>query len=126
MLAGAIVAQLGGTWAGAVVVATVAMLIDLVGRWLARRRVPTFYLNVVAGLIVALGALGVDLPDRVATFTRAQVLLVCGGFATLQSLAFLVVDNGVADLGIGFYLMLLGSVAVLVGAIMISRDEPAA
>jgi hypothetical protein len=81
---------------------------------------------VVAGLLVGLRLLGVALPDRVASFSRAQVLLVCGGFATLQSLAFLVVDNEIADLGVGFYLMLLGSIAVLVGAIMIMRDDPAA
>jgi hypothetical protein len=79
---------------------------------------------VVAGLLVGLELLGVDVPDRIATFSRPQLLLVCGGFATLQSLAFLIVDHSAADLGIGFYLMLLGSVAVLVGAIMIFREAP--
>src|SRR4051812_34170502 len=79
---------------------------------------------VVAGLLVGLELIGVDVPDRIATFSRSQLLLVCGGFATLQSLAFLIVDHSAADLGIGFYLMLLGSVAVLVGAIMIFREAP--
>jgi hypothetical protein len=80
---------------------------------------------VAAGVLVGLALAGVDVPDRIATFTRTQLLLVCGGFATLQSLAFLIVDRGIADLGIGFYVMLIGSVAVLVGAIMLSRSEPA-
>jgi hypothetical protein len=76
-----------------------------------------------AGVLVGLALLGVNVPDRVATFTRTQLLLVCGGFATLQSLAFLIVDRGIADLGFGFYFMLIGSVAVLVGAIMQFRTE---
>src|SRR3954451_5127278 len=35
---------------------------------------------VVAGLLVGLGLLGVQLPVRMASFSRAQLLLVCGGF----------------------------------------------
>ncbi len=78
---------------------------------------------VAAGVLVGLGALGVDVPDRIATFTRTQLLLVCGVFATLQSLAFLIVDRGIADLGFGFWFMLIGSIAVLVGAIMLFRTD---
>jgi hypothetical protein len=81
---------------------------------------------VAAGALVGLALAGVKVPDRIATFSRSQLLLVCGAFATVQSLAFLVVDRGIADLGFGFYFMLFGSVAVLVGAIMIFRSEPAA
>jgi hypothetical protein len=80
---------------------------------------------VAAGLLVGLALLGVSIPARIATFSRSQLLLVCGGFATLQSLAFLIVDRSGVDLGFGFWFMLLGSVAVLVGAIMIFRTEPA-
>lgn len=78
---------------------------------------------VLAGLLVLLELLGVSVPDRIVTFSRTQLLLVCGGFATLQSLAYLIVDRGGVDLGIGFYFMLIGSVAVLVGAIMLFRVE---
>jgi hypothetical protein len=77
---------------------------------------------VLAGVLVGLGVLGVSVPDRIATFSRGQLLLVCGVFATLQSLAFLVVDRGGVDLGIGFWFMLLGSIAVLVGAVMLFRE----
>jgi hypothetical protein len=81
---------------------------------------------VAAGVLVGLALAGVSVPDRIASFTRAQLLLVCGGFATLQSLAFLIVDRGIADLGFGFWFMLIGSVAVLVGAIMVFRAETTA
>jgi hypothetical protein len=80
---------------------------------------------VLAGLLVGLELLGVSVPDRIATFSRTQLLLVCGGFATLQSLAYLIVDTGGVDRGVGFYFMLIGSVAVLVGAIMLFRADSA-
>jgi hypothetical protein len=80
---------------------------------------------VVAGLLVGLGLLGVNVPERIATFSRAQILLICGVFATLQSIAFMIVDHTGADLGIGFWFMLLGSIAVLVGAVMAFRTEVA-
>jgi uncharacterized membrane protein YjjP (DUF1212 family) len=85
------VAQLGGTWAGAVVVATVAMLIDLIGRWLGRHRVPSFYLNVVAGLVATLAA-------AVTTLIGAQQtpsLVVAGSIVVLLPGGTLV--NGVRD-----------------------------
>ncbi|HEY0239372.1 MAG TPA: threonine/serine exporter family protein [Friedmanniella sp.] len=91
VLAGAIVAQLGGTWAGAVVVATVAMLIDVIGRRLARHRIPTFYLNVVAGLVATLAA-------AVTTMIGAQQtpsLVVAGSIVVLLPGGTLV--NGVRD-----------------------------
>ena len=78
---------------------------------------------VAAGLLVGLGLLGVNVPERIVTFSRPQLLLVCGGFATLQSLAFLVVDRAGVDLGFGFWFMLIGSIAVLVGAIMLFRTD---
>lgn len=91
VLAGAIVAQLGGTWAGAVVVATIAMLIDGIGRWLAGHRVPTFYLNVVAGFVATLAA-------AVTTLIGAQQtpsLVVAGSIVVLLPGGTLV--NGVRD-----------------------------
>jgi len=96
VLAGAIVAQLGGTWAGAVVVATLAMLIDVIGRWLARHRVPNFYLNVVAGLVATLAA-------AVTTMIGAQQtpsLVVAGSIVVLLPGGTLV--NGVRDIISGY------------------------
>jgi hypothetical protein len=78
---------------------------------------------VAAGVLVLVRVLGAEVPDRVVSFSRAQLVLVCGGFAALQSLAFLVVDHAGADFGIGFWLMLLGSLAVLVGAVLLFRAD---
>ena len=91
VLAGAIVAQLGGTWAGALVVATLAMLIDLLGRWLARNRVPTFYLNVLAGLIATLAAAA----TTVIGAQQTPSLVVAGSIVVLLPGGTLV--NGVRD-----------------------------
>src|SRR4051794_15794843 len=85
----------------------------------------TVLFAVAAAVLVALGVFGVNVPDKIASFSRTQILLVCGAFATLQSLAYLLVDHLSADLGVGFWLMLLGSIAVLVGAIMMFREAPA-
>ncbi|SDU94537.1 Uncharacterized membrane protein YjjP, DUF1212 family [Microlunatus sagamiharensis] len=91
LLAAAIVTQLGGDWAAAVVVATSAMLTDLVGRWLAGHRVPTFYLNVVGGLVATLAA-------ATTTALGAQstpALVVAGSIVVLLPGGLLV--NGVRD-----------------------------
>jgi uncharacterized membrane protein YjjP (DUF1212 family) len=67
------------------------MLIDLVGRWLARHRVPTFYLNVLAGVIATLAA-------AVTTLIGAQQtpsLVVAGSIVVLLPGGTLV--NGVRD-----------------------------
>lgn len=91
VLAAAIVAQLGGSWAAALVVATTAMLIDLVGRGLARHRVPTFYLNVVGGFVATLAA-------ATTTALGAQetpALVVAGSIVVLLPGGTLV--NGVRD-----------------------------
>src|SRR5262249_36740247 len=54
------------------------------------------FFALAAAALVGLGALGVSVPERIVSFSRPQLLLVCGGYATLQSLAFLVADHGVA------------------------------
>ncbi len=105
VFAGAIVAQLGGSWSAAVVVATVAMMIDLVGRWLSIRRVPPFYLNVVGGLVATLAA---------ATTTALGVhqtpaLVVAGSIVVLLPGGTLI--NGVRDALSGYYVT--GSARVL-------------
>jgi len=78
---------------------------------------------VAAGVLVLVRVLGAEVPDRIVSFSRAQIVLVCGGFAALQSVAFLVVDHAGADFGVGYWLMLLGSLAVLVGAILQFRAD---
>jgi hypothetical protein len=63
----------------------------------------------------------VDLPDRVAGFTWEQVHLVLGVFALLMALGWLI--SGVPDKGIGLWFLLLGSIGLVVGAVMLQRER---
>ncbi len=91
VLAGAIVAQLGGNWSAVLVVVTVAIAIDLIGRWLARHRVPTFYLNVLGGLVATLAAAS----TTVLGAQQTPSLVVAGSIVALLPGGTLV--NGVRD-----------------------------
>ena len=63
-------------------------------------------------------AAGVDIPDKPLGLTWDQVHLALGFQATFMMIAFLIRSNGPLDFGIGFWLMLLSSIALFVGAIM--------
>ena len=60
----------------------------------------------------------VKMPERVLTFTWTQLHLAFGFFATLISIGFLLVDFGGASRAIGFWVMLLASIGLLVGAVL--------
>jgi hypothetical protein len=79
--------------------------------------------TVIMGVQVALTKLlSVDLGTGLAGFTWTQVHIALGFFATLLSLAFLVVSKGGADIGIGLIFMLIGSIACFVGAILLGNE----
>ncbi len=79
--------------------------------------------GVVMALHVALTTFAnVSLPDRVLGFTWDQVHVALGFQATVMMLAFLVRDKGLFDFGVGFFLMLLAAIALLVGAVMRTRE----
>lgn len=61
---------------------------------------------------------GVNLPQNVLTFTPNQMKATWGIAAAGIMIAFLTVDAGGWDKQIGFWLMLLGSLAMGVGAVM--------
>jgi len=90
-------------------------MIDLLGRWLAARRVPVFYLNVVGGLVATLAAasttaLGVH---------QSPSLVVAGSIVVLLPGATLV--NGVRDGLSGYYVTGVArvfEVFVLVGGLV--------
>ena len=61
---------------------------------------------------------GTQLPAQVLTFNSNQMKATWGIGASGVMLAFLISDSGGADRGIGFWLMLLGSIAMATGAVM--------
>jgi hypothetical protein len=82
-------------------------------------------LGIAMAVVVALVAFApnVNLPERVAGFTWDQVHLVLGFQAAIMMLALLIQDTSGADKGIGLYLMLLAGIALLVGAILRTRES---
>ena len=81
-------------------------------------------LGTAMAVVVALTAFAkVNVPERVLGFSWNQIHLLLGAQAFLMMLAWLITDG--PDKGIGFWLMLLGSIALVVGAVLRDR-EPAA
>jgi hypothetical protein len=66
----------------------------------------------------------VRFPERVLGFTWPQVHLVLGSFAALLALCYLVLDKGVMSFGLGYWIVLLGCLGLVTGAVMLER-EPA-
>jgi hypothetical protein len=79
---------------------------------------------VICGVImagqVALTSFGsnVSIPAKVLGFGWDQIHLVLGFQAAIMMIAFLVTNHRGLSLGIGFWLMLVGGIGLLVGAIM--------
>ena len=65
----------------------------------------------------------VKFPDKVLGLGWGQIHIAFGFNAFLIMLAFLLRDKDPLDFGFGFWLMLLGSLALLVGAVLYSREE---
>ena len=80
--------------------------------------------GVVMGVQVALAtfAPSTNLPDRLLGFTWDQIHLLLAFQVAIMMLAYLTRDKGGLDWGIGFWLMLLAAVALMVGAILRTRD----
>ena len=75
-------------------------------------------LALALAVVIVLELVGVDLPGEVLTFNWSQIKATWGIAAFGIMLSWLTVDSGGADKGIGFWLMMLGSIAMAVGAIM--------
>jgi len=93
----------------------------------ASRFVPVVTLIVLLTLIMAVQIvvtqlLDVDLGSGIAGFTWPQVHVALGFFATLESVAFLLVGKGGAGIGVGLIFMLIGSAVCLAGAILIGNE----
>ncbi len=93
---------------------------------------PLATLIVIIGAVLAAGTAaavfgGVALPDRVLGFSFSQLRVVAGVLGTLTLLAYLLRsfgDGGGLGKDIGLYITLLGSIALLVGAVMGQLDAP--
>jgi hypothetical protein len=80
--------------------------------------------TVISAVLIALTKFAnVQLPERVLSFTWTQIYLVLGFFAALYAVAFLITDKSGRSFGIGFWLILIGCVASLVGAILLLRER---
>jgi hypothetical protein len=80
--------------------------------------------TVVSAVLVALTKFGnVRLSDRVAGLSWEQVYLVLGFFAALYAIAYLLVSKGALSFGIGFWIVLIGCIASLVGAVLLQRER---
>ena len=91
---------------------------------------PVSIIPVVFGVVMAAHAAlstfapQVKMPEKLFGFDWNQVHLALGAQAAIMMLAFLIQDRDPLDIGAGFWLMLLASIALAVGAVMRTR-EPA-
>ena len=75
--------------------------------------------GVTMAVEVALAAFSdAKLPERIFGFGWNQIHLILGAQAALMMVAFVIVDKYTADNGIGMYLMLLASIALVAGAVL--------
>jgi hypothetical protein len=61
---------------------------------------------------------GTKLPEPLVGFTWKQIRLALAIFAGLLMLGYLIVDKGGLSFGIGFWVMFLGTIALVVGTVM--------
>ena len=80
--------------------------------------------GILAGLHIVLTTFAnVKLPERVLDFTWTQIHLAAAGFCALVMVCWLVTSD-LPDKGIGFWGLLLGSIALVVGAVMRLQQSP--
>lgn len=85
---------------------------------------PALFGLVIGGLVAAAAFGNVSLPDRILTFSIEQWYFILALISTLIMVSYLL-GGGIADFGFGgpdkgfgFFLMLLGSLGLLAGAVM--------
>ena len=90
---------------------------------------PALFGLIIAGLTAAVVFGNVALPDRLLSFTWKQVNFVLAFTAVVIMVGYLLgggfPDVGGVSKGIGFWLMLLGSIGLIVGAVMDLLDTDA-
>jgi hypothetical protein len=81
------------------------------------------FVIVMAAQVALAKFANVSMPRMPLGFTWEQVHLVLGGVATLYAVAYLFVDKGNASFGIGYWFILAGCIAALVGAVLLQRER---
>jgi hypothetical protein len=119
-----------GEWVimGAGVVMLIASFLDFAGSnsvW-STGSFPIVTLGAIYGIVMGaqiaiVKFAGASLPQRVAGFTWEQIHLALAVFALLMSLGWLI--SGLSHKGAGFWLLLVGSIALVVGAVMLQRER---
>lgn len=89
---------------------------------------PLTILPLLYGLIMAIQIAlakfaNVKFPERLVGFTWPQIHIALGINAALIMLAYLVIEKDPLDFGIGFFFMLIGALALAVGAFLYRREE---
>jgi hypothetical protein len=79
-------------------------------------------LAALSAVVIGLKLAGVSLPANVLGFTWPQIHLELGFFAALIAVCWLITDTLGADRKIGFWLILIGSIGSLVGAILLRNE----
>jgi hypothetical protein len=78
-----------------------------------------------AGVLVALNKFA-NMDIAVMGFALLQLVLVLAVAAVLLAVAFLILDTQGIDKGIGYWLLLLSSIASIVGAILMTTERKSA
>jgi hypothetical protein len=80
-----------------------------------------FYGVLMGAQIAMVKFAGASLPERIAGFSWEQIHLALAVFTLLMSLGWLI--SGLSHKGIGFWLLLLGSIGLVIGAAMLQRER---
>jgi hypothetical protein len=87
---------------------------------------PALLVVVMAAHVALTKYAGVSLPDKIASFSWTQIHLALGFFAALDAFCFLIVKTYGAGKKVGFWFILIASIAALVGAILLQRERAGA
>lgn len=77
----------------------------------------------VAGHLALVKFATVSFPEHVVGFSWRDLYLILAAFAVLLTIGFLIADS--PDKGVGFWFDLLGSIGLLVGAVMVRNEATA-
>jgi hypothetical protein len=84
---------------------------------------PVFAGVASAGVIALRHFANAQLAVRLGSFTWEQLHVLLGFLALAISVGYFFTDHGGASLGLGFWLLLGGSIALFAGAVMLSRER---